>query len=488
MMSKGERMPHSVIAAAKDDARFKAVEVRKQDNVLEVLWTKSLPADSQTWTAFAAACGITARTDGHDKTQRRHSASVVGLDSTGVAFYRVTAPVVEQQEMASIVRMQAESLLPLPPDQIEVAWRTMPSTNGNVDIIIAAARREHLQKFAGSVRDFRPGRILLSCEGTAKAWESLFSDRQPQALLVSIHAENTQVCLVQDGVVAQAAMLGTGMADLLSPGSPAAPGQLTDTVEWFAQDLRTTLASFGWNESTSWPILVLSDGSQAMNSIIEALNASGVPAKASVPEAKNLRLPSGFETKDIYDYRTPLGLSLIALEKPAGTLNLFERIAQQEEQEKATSAWRNVVLAGAVAVALLIVLIVTVYLTDVASAKRWAALTARPDFETARQHQALLKTVARHRPDMLDLLTSINAGKNDGIVLDSLHFRKGQTVTVAGQAGNTEQMWAFEKNLRAHKDITNVAIVNPTQDNKTKKIKFTITFNYRNFSKKDAVL
>ena len=139
---------------------------------------------------------------------------MVGLDSTGVAFYRVTAPAVEQQEMASIVRMQAESLLPLPPDQIEVAWRTTPATNGNVDITIAAARREYLHKFAGSVHGFHPGHIVLSCEGTARAWYSLFSDRQPEAVVVSLGAENAQVFLVQDGQVAQAAVLGTGTAEL----------------------------------------------------------------------------------------------------------------------------------------------------------------------------------------------------------------------------------------------------------------------------------
>jgi hypothetical protein len=77
--------------------------------------------------------------------------------------------------MASIVRMQTESLLPLPADQIEVAWRSSPGTNGNVEISIAAARREYLQKFSGSVRDFRPGHILLSCE-MAKT-QRLFSER-----------------------------------------------------------------------------------------------------------------------------------------------------------------------------------------------------------------------------------------------------------------------------------------------------------------------
>jgi hypothetical protein len=514
MMSKGEKIPHVVIAAARDDARFKAVEVRKQDGMFEVLWAKSLPAAEQTWTAFAAACGFPTGREGRDKLPRRHVASVVGLDSTGVAFYRVTAPAVEPHEMASIVRMQTESLLPLPPDQIEVAWRSLPGTNGNVEISIAAARREYLQKFSGSVRDFRPGHILLSCEGIAKAWQHLFSERQSRALLVSITTENTQVCAVQNGLVTQAAVLATGMAELencglpggsvkaegLGDGSTASAGDhrqaaLDDTtlrnpklVEQFAQDMRTVLGSFGWDESMNWPILVLSDGGTTVGRIVELLNATGLPVKASVPEPRNLKLPAGVKVEDIYTYRTPLGLSLIALERPSGTLNLFERIAEQEEQEKLTSAWRSVILAGAVAAAVLIALLATVYLTDVAAARRWTELVNRPEFEAARQHQALLKTVARYRPDMLELLSTISAGKNDGIVLDTLHFKKGQAVTITGQAGTTEQMWAYEKGLREQKDLVNVTIMNPTQDSKTKKVKFTITFGYKTFSRKDAAL
>lgn len=489
-MTKAEKMPHLVIAVAKDDARFKAVEVRKQDNAVEVLWAKSLPADGQAWTGLAAACGITPGRDGHDKTPRRHTAAVVGLDSTGVAFYRVTAPAVEQQEVASIVRMQAESLLPLPPDQIEVAWRTTPSTNGNVEITIAAARREYLHKFAGNVRDFRPSNIVLSCEGTVRAWQSLFSGREPRALLISISVENTQVCLVQDGLMMQAAVLGTGMADLVASGDHADQAPSAEHVERFAQDLKAALTSFGWNESTSWPILVLSDGGPALDQIVETLNAAGLPAKASVPEARNLKLPAGLKTEDIYDYRTPLGLSLIALEKPGGTLNLFERIAEQEEQEKATTAWRSVFLGGAVAAVALLVLLVTAYFTDVALAQRWKELVARPDFEAARQHQTLLRTVARYRPDVLQLLADINGGPNDGVVLDSLHFKKGQTVTVTGQAANVDQVWKFEGNLRGlrSKGIDNVTIANQAADSKTKKIRFTITFNYKTFAKKDAVL
>jgi len=484
-MSKGEKILHSVIAAAKEDARFKAIEVRRQDSQIEVLWAKSLLVENQTWSGLAVECGVASNTERHDRTLKRHSAVVVGLDSTGVAFYRISAPAVEDHETAAIVKMQAESLLPLPPDQIEVAWRTSPSTTGNMDITIAAVRKEHLHKFADNVRDLRPRAILLSCEGMAKAWQSLFADREPQAMLVSIGTENTQVCLVQDGLVTRAGVLDMGMTSLSPVEGSAPPASVMDR---FSHDLWSILASFGWDGTGPWPLFVLSDGGEAMQRIIERLNAADLPAKASVPSARNLKLPAGFGAAEIYEYRTPLGLALIALDKSATTLNLFDRVLKEQEQEKAASAWRSVTLAGVAAVAMLAALLVTAYFTDVASAKRWDALAKQPDFQAHVQQQALLKTVARHRPDILGLLTEINAGQSDGVALDSLHFKKGQVVSVVGQAGNMEQMWKFQANLREQKGIKDAEISNATPDTKTKKIKFTMTFQYKEFTKKEAAL
>jgi metal-responsive CopG/Arc/MetJ family transcriptional regulator len=111
-----------------------------------------------------------------------------------------------------------------------------------------------------------------------------------------------------------------------------------------------------------------------------------------------------------------------------------------------------------------------------------------PEFKQARDHQLLLKTVAQHRPDLLGLLTDINAGQNDGIVLDTMHFKKGQAVTIMGRAGNMEQMWKFQENLLGQKGIKDVKITNNSRDAKSKKIKFTMEFQYKRFTKKDAVL
>ena len=483
-MEKTARTAHSVVAAAREDARFKAVEVRKQDGVVEILWARSLPAESRTWTDFAAACGFATSADGREKSQRKCPASVVGLDSTGVAFYRISVPTVGADEMAAIVRMQAESLLPLPSDQIEVAWRTTPSTNGKIDITIAAARGEYLLRFAESVRSFRPHDILLSYEGTARAWRDFFSDREREALIASLSAENTQVCLVQNGLVTHAAVLDTGMDHLASSDDGAAPGQV---MERFAQDMRTILGTFGWSESSDWPVLVLSDGTEVIDRVVESLNAAGLHARATMPRAQNLRMPSGFEVRDVYEYRVPLGLAVAALETPAGTLDLFERIKESDER-KAKSIWHSVVLAGAVAAVMLVVLLMVWRSVDVALAKRLNSQIADPNFQAGRQRQVLLKTVARHRPDILQLLADLSTGQNDGIALDSLYFKKGQAVTIAGQAGNMDQMYKFQDGLRGQKGIADVEIPNATRDPKTKKIKFTMTFHYKNYTKKDAVL
>ncbi len=487
-MSKAAKVPHSIIAVARDDGRFKAVEVRRHEGGIEILWARSLPVETHTWMGFATECGLNTGADERSETPQSRSSSVVGLDSTGVAFYRLSAPRVGSEETAAIVRMQAEALLPLPPDQIEVAWRTSPSTNGKVDITIAAARREYLQKFVDHVSPFRPRRILLSCEGMAKAWQTLFADRDRQALVVGIGVENTQICLVQNGQVMHAAVLDTGMADLGHVGSEAEPGARAEVVERFAQDLRTILCSFGWDESSYWPVFVLSDGNAAADRVVESLNAAGLHARATAPETRNLRMPRDFAARDIYEYRIPLGLALVALEGPAGTLDLFERISWEREQQRAKSSWYSVAVAGAAAAVLLLVLVVVWRYTDVALARRLDGQIKDPAFAVAVERQALLKTVARHRPDLLELLTEINAGPNDGIVLDSVHFRKGQKVAISGQAGNADQMYKFQAGLLDQKGIDNVNISNSATDTKTKKVKFTMTFDYRTFTKKEAAL
>lgn len=483
-MSKSAKTPNSAIAVVRDDTGFRAVALHKQNDSVEIQWARHRATEGTTWDAFAVECGLAA------EVGRRgggpHPAVAAGLDPSAVAFYRINAPNVGREETDAIVRMQAESLLPLPTSQIEVAWRTMPSSNGNVDVTIAATRRDYLRRFAADARPFRPQTILPACEGTARTWHDLFSERERQAVIISIGVRNTQVCVAMNGYVANAAVLDVGMDDLaVVKDESAASAEATEVIERFAQDVRSVLESFRWSQSASWPMLVLSDGSDRFDRVVAALNTAGLDVKASRPKPQTLGMPVGLDARDCYEYRAPLGLALMLLDGPAETLDLFTRMNEAEEEEKAKSAWYSTTLAGIIAALMLIVLIATWCGGDVISERRLTALVNQPAFEQARERQILLKMVARHRPDLLGLLTEVNAGENKGIVLDALHFKKGQTVTLMGRADNMEQMWKFQENLLGRKGIKDVNITNNTQDAKTKKIKFTMVFHYKNFTRKD---
>jgi hypothetical protein len=99
-------------------------------------------------------------------------------------------------------------------------------------------------------------------------------------------------------------------------------------------------------------------------------------------------------------------------------------------------------------------------------------------------------------------------GQNSGIELESFHFKKGQPVTITGTASTTDQLYSFEKKLEENKDIEDVKrsvsvntigsnLTSGTRNiggrstlggtgaargNRSRGIKFTITFHYKNFT------
>jgi hypothetical protein len=483
-MGKGTRIPHVLIAVTRDETDFRAVEVRRHDQAVEIAWARTAPVADRSWGEFAGQCGFSVDAAGRRTGPRNGAASVVGLDMNAVALYQLDAPHVSDEETGAIVRMQAESLLPLPPDQMEVAWRTMPSMNGKVDVTLAAARRDTLVKFAEQVRDFQPRSILLSCEGMARAWLTLFGGQEGRAVLVSLGVHQAQVCLVFGGVVANAAVVETGMAELSQIGSSP-----VDVSERFIQDMHTALAAFGWKDADPWPIVVFSDGGPQIDQVVTLLGRAGLEARTCLPAMQRAKTPTGFSQQDFYAYRGAIGLALLGLDAPAGGLDLFEQIRHAEQQKKDKIARHSTWLAAGIAAVALIAFLASSYAVDAIKLKRLSPLVNQAGFAEARERQVLLKTIAANRPDVLDLLTEIHAGDNPGIVLDSFHFRKGQLVTIMGQADTDEQMRKFQRNLmncksKALKDVD--ILPSTTKDSKTKKIKFTMNLSYKNFTRKGA--
>ncbi len=479
------RTQRSVVAIAQEESKLKAIELREQKGGLRVLWTKSSEDTDTDWRVFAAECGLSVEPTAHTDADSNR-AVVVGFNSAGVAFYRISVPAVGEEETASIVKFQAETRLPLPVEQMQLAWRADQMQNGQVGVIVAAARKKLLQGFVEDVRSFEPTKILLDCEGVVKAWKAFFSGDKKHAVVVSMAARNTQVCLAEDGRLSNAMVLDIGMEDLTAENEE----EQTQTCERFVQDMRSVLELFGYAEQAELPVFVLSDGDAAHVSIVSSLRSAGLNARVALPDVKDLRVPKEIGVEGIYKYRVPIGLGLMALEASEDELNIFEHLySPAGKQEKKHWLYSPKVTCGIAAVMLLLSVVV-LYAVDMASPgaienaieKGLKTSGSEADINLLMQRQKLIKTVAQQRPDLLNLLGQVNASGERGIKLESFHFKKGQPVTITGQADVNEQLYKFEKSLQDRKSIKSVK-TNPSRDAKTKKIKFSITFHYKSFTR-----
>ena len=477
----------SVVAIAQDDSRLKAVELRWQAAEFEVLWAKTGNEKQTDWLAFAAECGLskgpiepTQEGDGHKKV-------IAGFSSAGVVFNRIDVPAAAQAQTESIIRMQAESRLPLPASQMELAWRVGPATNGQMPVTMAAARTDLLRAFVQNVRGVAPARILLDCEGIVKAWETFFKGDDRLAVIVSAASHNSQVCLVQDGRLSNAVVLDLGADDFAS--APGLPAQ-TEATERFVQDMRSVLALFGCAKPTEMPLVVLSDGGEPMDVMVGALKSAGFNASVALPDLTHLTAASQLDAGILYEYRVPIGLGLVAIEERADDLDMFERLYTPLEKKDKKPWFYSPKLTAALAAAMLVVLAFVAYAVDMATPgaidKRVRAALSDADMVQLRDRQNLRKAVAGERPDILELIKFVNEAGQNGIKLDGVHFRKGQLVSVTGEAQGNEQLYKFEETLNNNKHIKDAKIQNPSLDQKTKKIKFSVTFKYKTFSEKTA--
>jgi hypothetical protein len=472
----------SVVAIVNDDNEFKGVELQKQGGSFEILWTRSSTDPDTDWREFAAECGLSV-----EPAALEHADSdrmvVAGFNTEGTIFHRTTVPAVGDKEIESIIQLQAETRLPLPPEQIELAWRADRLCDGQKGVTIAVARKEQLQKFVDNVRCFEPVKILLNCEGIVKIWEIFFSGNKDNAVVLSTGSHNTQVCLVEEGRLSNAVVLDIGIEDF----SAEVTEQQTETTERFAQDMRSVLDLFGCSNQQELPVFVLSDGSASYVSIVSSLRLAGMNARVAAPALNGLMAKSELSDEDIYRYRTPIGLALMAFDAGADELNIFERLYSPLRKVVQRHWLYTPKVTIAIASIMLVLLVIVSYAVDIAGPnsieKRIEESVSDVDMNQLVKRQQLIKTVARERPDLLDLLKVVNESGQKGITLTGLYFKKGQPVSVSGQASSNDQLSRYEKNLQKTKGVEKVNYT-ANKNVKSKKITFTITFHYKNFSRK----
>ncbi len=481
-----------VVAIARQDEGFRAICLSRKSGQLKVLWTKSSVANGLKWQDFAAECGLTGTAE---NKSAEDTSVVVGFNCAGVVFYHIDVPAVREAEISQIIRLQTESRLPLPAEQVETSFRTNYFHNGSASVTVAAAKKQLLQNFVNSVKDIRPEKIMLNCEATAKIWTTLFPDKSEQAVVVNVESSISQLCLVEAGKLKNAVILDSGASDFIdSKGSV-----ISETaVQRFARDLGSALNLFGFSEKGAIPIYILScsngfaagtpnaNEQDTFNKIAALLSLSGLNAKAA--DFGTAALPSGLsrsESSVLYDYRLPAGLALMSLDSDT-ELNIFENLYISDTKVRKSRAIsqekKSLIIAGV----MLAVTVFLFYLLDELSAHHLERLKSTLDYSMLNEKYRLSEVIEKNRPDLLELLGTINSVEAGSIVLDSFDFRKGQAVKITGTAQSSDQLYKFEADLNKlkSKGLDKVNITGAQEDERNRRLKFTVTFDYKNFSKK----
>ncbi len=479
------KMRRSVVAISRTDGRLRAVELEERGSGFEIIWAKSDQDTSSDWRAFADECGLL-RQSVQQQPNDSERAVVAGFDSSGVAFYRLDVPAVGEEEIASIVRLQAESRLPLPADKMELAWRTGHTKNGQLPVTMAAARTDRLKGFIENVRCFLPSSILLDCEAIVEVWARVFGGAEQTAAILSVGARSTQVCLAQGGRLSNSVVLDVGTEDFRTTDTE----KQTETEERFAQDMKSVLNMFSVAKQEDLPIIVLSDGDELIEHMVSTLVSAGLDAEALLPGTSAMAGQSLLGQDDVYHYRVPIGLGLMALYERKDAFNVFKQLYKPAKKQEKKHWIYSTRAAITLAAAMILILIAASYAIDIATPraleKRLEASLSDTDIQELIAKQNLIKVVAQARPDMLSLIKLVNDKGGSGIKLTGFHFKKGQAVSLTGEARNQDDIYRFHEALLEDKSVKNALIPNATPDAKGGKVTFTINFQYKNFSQKKS--
>jgi len=404
---------------------------------------------------------------------------VVGFDSANVVFYDVQMPEVKPETFSSMVHMQAETRLPLPVDQMEVAFKRGELKDDQVSVTIAAARKGDVQRFVSEVGRIGPDRIILDAQAIVQVWSECFGRGEKSVLVLSVSGHKTRACFAVNGELVNSVTVDVGSDEFLSEGGAVA--------EMFVQDITSVIELFGFENAFEVPVRILSDGSEVLSRMADCLSASGLDAETVLPFMDKVFLPQGFSVQDFYEYRIAIGLGLLWLGGGADELNIFKDVYRVKGgEDKHRFLWPMV--SGTIAAVSLVLFFSCLYLTDILSLRsidsKLNDASSGVSCSMLMERQKLMKQAAMQRPDFVKLFTDFYSDENKGVKLDGFNFKNAQLMSLIGTVKNEGQLYKFQKSLQQINGVSSVKIQNAEKENKNGKINFNITFHYKNFTRK----
>lgn len=394
---------------------------------------------------------------------------LVGLDSSQVGFYVFDVPSVQEPQLTSIVRTQAEGYLPLPVSGMRLAWRVDPGQPAD-RCILAAVRSEVYQQSMSRFSRAVIQSITPDVVGLVACWHDCFQSSRQKTVVLRIAADEAVAVLTEYGRILNAVRVDV---------DPEGPAQL------LVGDLLQALHSLG-PEIRQTDLFLLSTGSAGHAELLEELGKEGFHVHVSDLDREKLVQLQDPDPSVIEACPEAFGLALLGLRRQSVDFD-FTRQKLGPELTGRQQVFSASVLRAVLSMILAVVIgVIGLYWKDkVELSSLQRQLSQEEEGQTAQrllQQMEYRRQVAQTRPDLLALLDIIRQVMPEEMLLDQVLFERGKPVELRGVAVSYEQTYEFQKNLQQRGDIRQVQLVEPTFDEKSKKVNFTIRFAYRNFS------
>lgn len=395
----------------------------------------------------------------------------VGIDSACVGFYRLEVPPLPAPQLVAVVRTQAEGYLPLPVSAMRLAWHIDNDSSEN-RCVLAAVKNDLYEQAAKALPSDVSVSIVPDLVGLLTAWRIFFQPAPgPQeTVLLKLTAHQASAVLTEEG-----RLLGAARIDI----DPQAPAELLKT------DLIQMLESLS-PQVRSRPIFVLDTQAEPFPSLLEELRQENFQIQTCRPSADKIKRLARLTPEITADCPEALGLALLALD--GQTIDFDFTIEQTEpapslRQQLFSAPVRRTALSLVLAVVLVLIGLYWKDKTELRILQQ--QLSTAEKGQTAQQMLQMMefrKQVAAARPDLLELLDLLRQTQPEGLLLDQFLFERGKPVELRGVAASYEQAYEFQKNLQNRNEFRQVQLIEPTLDEKTRKVNFRIRFLYRNFS------
>jgi len=426
----------------------------------------------------------TIETEGQEELVRRFAAaraisrkedSVMGIDSDGIAFYRLEIPPVDDGQVGSLVAMQIEMMLPLSPDQMQIAFCAGDIKNGSRLVTVAVARKQNLEKYADFARACETSDIMLNCQGLVKAFNELYDCPAGAFVIANIRCGDTQLLLSENGRLVHSVTLDVGSDELSETGD-----FVSSANALFIHDLISGVDLFAEHTDNKPPVVVLISDVLLAEAVVTVCEDADITASQAVYNGDHIKASGVFEEEEPLEYLEAIGLAMCAMEDDGSKIDLFAGLGEEKIEKKQ----KNPLAALVVSLAIFTVLLMAALYVFTEINRRSLASYENEDVDKLITIQKARKYIASKRPDLLDLLAEISKDAPKGMVIDSFSFKKGQPVIISGNAGNAEEVFKFQEFLADKKDLSKVNIAVSAPDKKTKKTPYKITFHYKNWAKK----